>query len=784
MIVRERPGRRVDAQWVRALIGAPARIVLAMLAIAVLALGVETGIRVIGASSSPGFIATSSGRIISMDPDGAAARSGLRPGDRIAAVDGPGSAVNGLGPLVSRVRGDYIPVTVGKPGGFSVFWILVSAPSSTQIAGDAAALLAACALWLSGVRVLYSRGGTLSALYAGGALLLALSIVAIVAREYVLPWSWPVLVPAALAGLTALLLTQCGLAGWTGRWIIVAGAAFIGVSTAVSTLLGAVVPSAPIDLACGAAAALPAAAVVIVPLVRHGPTLAVSAHRRLRVAFIGAIAGLLPAGIWAAVAAIDMIGTVRILTPIGSHVSDLWLTAGFIPMSYLYAAVFAAGDLRRIERRTLRGAAAVTSALLALGLWLTRSPRPTGPALVVVGIGLAALALLIDRSLAREIAAAIRRTSPDYDAATRIIEQAALENSGPAAMARAVAMALSAPLRLSAVVIGLRDRAAAGIPFRAYDGADEWQIPDDEPTMSKLDSSDTALCAPVPHVPGRGRPDAAPMALWAPLRRRDASYGAFILVGREGDDVGRELDQNQVMRLARLFATALHADVQSAHATERSNVLAALNRRLARAHEEERANLARELHDVVAQEIIALTRHLRRYGNGATPPPAIWADMVTGAQDALVATRRICNGLRPAILDLGLTAALRELVASISGEHGPKLSLSVEGQERQYDTDLELALYRVAQEGLHNAVAHAGATQVLVALSHGANVRLTISDNGRGFIVPAHFEDLPGDHLGLIGMRERIALQGGRLDLASTPGQGTVLEALVPHRNP
>jgi signal transduction histidine kinase len=267
-------------------------------------------------------------------------------------------------------------------------------------------------------------------------------------------------------------------------------------------------------------------------------------------------------------------------------------------------------------------------------------------------------------------------------------------------------------------------------------------------------------------------------ALWTPLWWDNAQRGALCLGPRlDGDEYQRD-DVEGVIGLAGLLALSFHTQELVAHLRERTDALVALNHRLSEAHEQERAHLSRELHDVVAQELIALTRQLRRYGDGATPPPAIWADMLAAAQDALTATRRICNGLRPAILDLGLAPALRDLVAAASEREGaPEVSLSIEGDEQRLAGELEFALFRVAQEGLNNALSHSGARQIRVEALFNGGVRLRVRDDGQGFRVPRRFEDLPGDHLGLIGMRERLAQLGGALTIASEPGRGTVLEA-------
>jgi signal transduction histidine kinase len=273
--------------------------------------------------------------------------------------------------------------------------------------------------------------------------------------------------------------------------------------------------------------------------------------------------------------------------------------------------------------------------------------------------------------------------------------------------------------------------------------------------------------------------------LWVPLWWDGAQGGALALGPRAGDDPYPEPDLRQISAIAGTLALALHAQQLVSHLHERTTSLVALTHRLSHAHEQERAHLSRELHDVVAQELIALTRQLQRYGHESPPPPAIWADMLAAAQDALVATRRICNGLRPAMLDLGLVPALRDLVAdTTTRDGGPEVSLALDGSERRLPGEVEFVLFRVAQEGVNNALAHSGARRVRVEACFEGGVCLRVRDDGHGFVVPSRFEDLPGDHLGLIGMRERLAELGGVLILTSTPGHGTVLEARVPSPNP
>jgi signal transduction histidine kinase len=271
------------------------------------------------------------------------------------------------------------------------------------------------------------------------------------------------------------------------------------------------------------------------------------------------------------------------------------------------------------------------------------------------------------------------------------------------------------------------------------------------------------------------------VSLWSPLWWNDAQRGVLALGPRLADDPFDEADLRQLAVLSGVLALALNGQELVHSLSERATTLVTLTHRLSEAHEQERAHLSRELHDVVAQDLIALTRQLRRYGAENVPPPDIWADMLTAAQDALTATRRICNGLRPAILDLGLLPALRDLVAEAGEREGaPELSLVVEGEEQRLPAELEFALFRVAQEGVNNAVKHSGARQVRLEICFDDALRLRVRDDGQGFAVPRGPRDVPGDHLGLIGMRERLAQFGGTITITSAPGQGAVLDARVP----
>jgi signal transduction histidine kinase len=140
--------------------------------------------------------------------------------------------------------------------------------------------------------------------------------------------------------------------------------------------------------------------------------------------------------------------------------------------------------------------------------------------------------------------------------------------------------------------------------------------------------------------------------------------------------------------------------------------------------------------------------------------------------------RRLAVELRPAALDdFGLVPAIERLVETVAEQSGLDFDLQSQLADERLPTDAETALYRIAQEALTNILKHADARHVTVLMSQTNRVaRLSVQDDGRGFD-PG---DVGGGGVGLIGMRERMALVGGRLTIESTEGAGTMLTAEVP----
>ncbi len=209
-------------------------------------------------------------------------------------------------------------------------------------------------------------------------------------------------------------------------------------------------------------------------------------------------------------------------------------------------------------------------------------------------------------------------------------------------------------------------------------------------------------------------------------------------------------------------------------------------RRITQAQENERRRIARELHDDTIQSLVALSRRLEALitPDGSLPETADYiGELQEAIGNVIKRVRRFSRDLRPSILDnLGLLPALEELTAELGRQSSFQAEFRVVGQERRLSSDVELTLFRIAQEALNNIRKHAQATKIVttVELSNGA-IKMIIQDNGKGFKPPA-LTDHPtaAGKLGLTGMHERARLLGGVLEVNSEPGRGTKVIVNVP----
>ncbi|MGL4649972.1 MAG: HAMP domain-containing sensor histidine kinase [Caldilineaceae bacterium] len=202
---------------------------------------------------------------------------------------------------------------------------------------------------------------------------------------------------------------------------------------------------------------------------------------------------------------------------------------------------------------------------------------------------------------------------------------------------------------------------------------------------------------------------------------------------------------------------------------------------ITRAQEDERARLARELHDETVQGLIALDHRLQKAQRTLQREPTALRDEIAElrqmARQAMDEVRRFSRALRPAYLeDLGLCPALEMLCNELDVE------FTMMGTQRRLDPTMELALYRIAQESINNARRHAQAQRISLLLDC-APIALTlrVTDNGTGFAPPPQLATLSRDgHFGLLGIQERADLIGAKLTIDSAPGRGTRITVHLP----
>jgi signal transduction histidine kinase/YHS domain-containing protein len=226
-------------------------------------------------------------------------------------------------------------------------------------------------------------------------------------------------------------------------------------------------------------------------------------------------------------------------------------------------------------------------------------------------------------------------------------------------------------------------------------------------------------------------------------------------------------------------------DVLGAHTEQGLRGQHAYIAALSTAQEAERSRLARELHDEVVQQLIALGHSVDRTQRLLERDPSQVAERLQTMRGKITILvdelRAIIADLRPpALAELGLLPAV-ELLLQRGAEDDPEVTLVVQGTERRLAPQSELAVFRIVQEAWSNIRHHAQARRADFTFSYDADgLHVTISDDGRGFAPPAE-ADAPDGHWGLRGMRERAELTGGTLDVVSEVGHGTRLHLCIPY---
>ncbi|MFZ5896283.1 MAG: sensor histidine kinase [Myxococcota bacterium] len=234
--------------------------------------------------------------------------------------------------------------------------------------------------------------------------------------------------------------------------------------------------------------------------------------------------------------------------------------------------------------------------------------------------------------------------------------------------------------------------------------------------------------------------------------------------------------------LAQARAALVTETERRVHAEE---LCRALRKRSLEAREDEQRRIARDLHDQVGQALTALKLAIAG-GRRAVMKTEVAAARLSEAERACAELERglaeVAERLRPAALDrLGLSAAVEQLVSNWALRTGVKIELEIHGLGERLPEEIETVVYRIVQEALTNIARHAQATHVSVVLQRTAeHAIVSVEDNGVGFSP----NQIAAGHFGLIGMRERIALCRGTLEIVSSPGEGVSILSRIPLARP
>jgi signal transduction histidine kinase len=211
-----------------------------------------------------------------------------------------------------------------------------------------------------------------------------------------------------------------------------------------------------------------------------------------------------------------------------------------------------------------------------------------------------------------------------------------------------------------------------------------------------------------------------------------------------------------------------------------------LSRQILSAQEEERKEISRELHDVIAQTLTGINVRLAALSKEAAVNTKGLDRNIARTQllveKSVDIVHRFARELRPAVLDdLGLVPALHSFMNNFTTRTGVRTHLTVFAGVEQLEMARRTVLFRVAQEALTNVGRHAKASRVEVSIQKQTDgVGMEIKDNGKSFQVERTLHANRGKRLGLLGMRERVEMVGGRFGIQSAPGQGTTITAQMP----
>jgi signal transduction histidine kinase len=211
-----------------------------------------------------------------------------------------------------------------------------------------------------------------------------------------------------------------------------------------------------------------------------------------------------------------------------------------------------------------------------------------------------------------------------------------------------------------------------------------------------------------------------------------------------------------------------------------------LSRQVLQAQEDERKRISCELHDVIAQTLTRINIRMATLKKGAALSLEGFERDIeltqTLVEKSVSIVHQFARELRPAVLDdLGLIPALHSFLKNFTTQTGVHAHLTAFAALEELDTPRRTIVYRMAQEALTDVSRHAQASRVEVTICKRADgICMKINDNGKSFNVEQLLQGKGGKRLGLLGMRERLEMVGGRFEKTSSPGQGTTVTAEMP----
>ena len=266
-----------------------------------------------------------------------------------------------------------------------------------------------------------------------------------------------------------------------------------------------------------------------------------------------------------------------------------------------------------------------------------------------------------------------------------------------------------------------------------------------------------------------------------------------IQLRKRRDDLERSLHQMQtmvdraliLMTQVSMAISLLQGGIADSLQTQNHEQKMEMGLRVSRAQEEERRRVAREIHDGPAQTLANIVLRLeiaeKLLEFDPTRVKAELIDLKNLVRSNLQDIRRIIFDLRPMALDdLGIVPAIAKYLDNFEANYGIKCEFLIEGREKRLLPALEVALFRLVQEGMTNVAKHAHSEKAKISLIYQEDWTMArIQDYGNGFEVN-YALTTPGEHFGLIGMRERIEMFSGRFSIQSTLGKGTTIELSIP----